>query len=95
MNITVLDLKQDAIQRWKQSTSAEIMTLVGLVALLFFYSGKRVSKVVASPVHGARFFFEPTILLRIRFLTSGYKIIKSGYEKVRSCIYILRMTQEE
>lgn len=66
--------------------SSNLIKWAGISLLWFwatsFFQLKR-PRIRNTPVHGSRGFWEPTFLLKIRFIYDAYNIINNGYAKVR------------
>jgi len=61
-----------------------ILGAAGISSFLFllksiFYRGEKLH----FPIVGYRWFWEPTWLLRLRFLTNSFSILNDGYSKVK------------
>ena len=79
-------LKSRVVDYLQAATVRELATLfVGFLFVVSFLTKKGSPRISGAPVHGYRSFFEPTLWLQIRFTTSGYSIIESGYNKVCRC----------
>lgn len=61
--------------------SAPFFGLIVFVSYIMWLSAAS-APVVKGPVAGYRNFFDPTFLLRIRFIFSGVRIMTEGYHKV-------------
>lgn len=64
--------------------------IVGLVALVFvlnilFWSTKYCT-VSGSPVAGRKWWFEPLILTRYRFLLNGWSVTQAGWDQVSTSV---------
>lgn len=55
--------------------------LVCFWALLFFQTKR--PRILGAQVHGSRGWWEPSFLLKTRFIYDAYNLIGSGYAKVR------------
>lgn len=86
---TVYMLKSRVLDYLQTATYRELATLVvGFWFVTSFLTKKGSPKVPGAPYHGYRSFFEPTLWLQLRFVTGGYNIIESGYNKVCKCSYL-------
>ena len=65
-----------------QLESFVVVSLATLFAILFLQSLAPKKKSVEAPFVGYRGFWEPTLLLRLRFCQGAYPIVAEGYKKV-------------
>ena len=63
-----------------------LLPLAGAAFFFLFFLVSFTSPKVDAPVVGYRSVFEPTLLLRLRFLFGARDIIRNGYTKVDSCV---------
>ncbi|OTB02044.1 hypothetical protein M426DRAFT_63005 [Hypoxylon sp. CI-4A] len=65
------------------------LIILGLSLISFTRSPRR-DGVLLAPVHGFRSSFEPSLLLRARFITGAYDIVSSGYKKFKNVPFMIR-----
>ena len=84
------------VEHLRQASYSKLAAIViGLFSFLLFFRQQH-PRVPGAKVHGYSSWFEPTFLLKIRFVTQAYNIIDSGYKKVRlqeflSLLLLVRM----
>ncbi|ROW08498.1 hypothetical protein VMCG_03255 [Cytospora schulzeri] len=84
-------LKHRLLEYLSTATYAELAALlVGFFSILSLFHTTKSPTVPGAPVHGYRSIFEPTFWLQIRFTTSAYDIIDSGYKKLKNVPFVLR-----
>lgn len=64
--------------------------LTAVTALLYLASLLRHDGRVHAPVVGYRSFWEPTLILRLRFFTGAWPIIMDGYSKFKDGMFQIR-----
>ncbi|KAI0889376.1 cytochrome P450, partial [Annulohypoxylon maeteangense] len=74
-------------------SSSKVIKLVGIVLLwlfaISFFQPKR-PRIPGARVHGSRGWWEPSFLLKTRFIYDAYRIINSGYDKFKDVPFVVR-----
>lgn len=72
-----------AVEYVRRASYSELAAIViGFIWFLSYFHQQH-PRVPGAQVHGYSSWFEPSFLLKIRFVTQAYDIIDSGYKKVR------------
>lgn len=86
---------------WQERNDWNVrFTVLGSIAIISFVSWLFSPKTVKAPYAGYRSAWEPTLLLRMRFITGARPIIIDGYNKVSisldlGCIYLMICSSKE
>lgn len=81
----VLSVLRDRVVNYldRASYSQGTAILLGICWIISLLSGNKSPIVPGAKFHGYTSWFEPSFLLKIRFVTNASNIIESGYKKVR------------
>ncbi|KAI1325994.1 cytochrome P450 [Xylariaceae sp. FL0255] len=71
-------------------TSRQIVLLTILAILVLSWLRPGSPRITDTPVHGFRFWFETSFLLKARFVMNASQIIESGYNKFKDVPFVVR-----
>ncbi|KAI0008538.1 cytochrome P450 [Xylariaceae sp. FL0662B] len=78
------------VRAYQATSYGQLIALLLIFSYILSFFSPSCPRVTGSPVHGFRSWFEPTFLLKARFITGAANLIGSGYKKFRDVPFVLR-----